>query len=85
MSDLLSYWVDIDFSTDHAIMRCDGNPSFYSEYDDRYFSGPYPTLAEAKAEIRLASRLNREAISDRLNYWMERTVSDIPVLENGDE
>ena len=84
MSDLQEYWVDIDFSMDHCIVRCDGNPSFYSEYDDRYFSGPYPTLMEAKAHIRLVSRINREAISDKLNYWMERTVADIPIVKEAE-
>ena len=77
MSDLTPYWVSIDFSTDHQIVRCGGNPSFHSHYLDCYFSGPYPTLTEAKQVIRLATRLNREAISDKMNYWVERAVADI--------
>ncbi len=80
MSDL-PYWVDIDFSTDHQIVQGDGNPSFHSGYLDGYFSGPYPTLADAKQHIRFVTRLHREAISDKLNYWMERTVSDIALVK----
>ncbi len=81
MSERLPYWVDMDFSSDHSIVRSARNPAFSPEYDDRYYVGPYPTLTEAKDHIRLVSRVNREAISDKLNYWMERTVADIPVLD----
>ena len=83
MSDLLQYWVDIDFGSDHCIVKCDGNPSFYTDYSDRYFDGPFPTLAGAKGEIRSASRIAREAISDKLNYWMDQGVADIMRVERG--
>ena len=81
MSDRMLYWIDLDFGRDHIIVKSDRNPSFSSEYDDRYFSGPYPTLTEAKERIRSATRVQRVALSDKLSYWMERTVSDIPIVD----
>ena len=80
MSNHPPYWVSIDFSTDHCIVSSARNPAFYPDYDDRYFAGPYPTLTEAKEHIRTACWSARESISSKLNYWVERTVADIPIV-----
>ena len=78
-SEVLPYWVAIDFGTDHTIVRSAHNPNLSLDYDDQYFVGPYPTLGEAKERIRAVTKYHRTEMSDKLNYWMELTVGDIPV------
>ena len=78
MGDRLPYWVAIDFGTDHDIVRCASYPPGSDRY---YYTGPFRTFAKAKEHIRTASWMEREGISSKLNYWMGRTVADIPVLD----
>ncbi len=76
MSGHLLYWVSIDFSTDHQVVRCVTLPrQTYTEFD-----GPFDTMAEAKDHIRWACAGEREGISDKLNWWMSVKVADCPIV-----